>query len=125
MTNSSVNQPPTAIRLDVKANLLSLTWADGHESTYGGPYLRHMCPCAECRGHAPGEKEPPSWQAVRDVKVTHAAAVGTYALQFTLSDGHTTGIYSYGWLRESCPSTREDCDASGRPTGHIDIPKSP
>ncbi len=117
-----MNHTPSAIHLDVKGNLLTVTWADGHVSRYLGPYLRHICPCADCRGHAPGEKEPPGWATVRDVKVTHVEAVGTYALQFTLSDGHTTGIYTYDWLRQECPTTREDVDEVGVPTGHGGLP---
>ena len=109
---------PTAIRLDVAANVLTITWADGHVSTYGGYYLRHICPCAECRGHSPGEKEPPGWAAVKDVRVSHAEAVGAYALRFTFSDGHATGIHTYAWLREQCPSARADTDAFGVPAGH-------
>ncbi|MDF1702248.1 MAG: DUF971 domain-containing protein [Planctomycetota bacterium] len=117
-----MNAAPQAITLNVKENLLTITWGDGRVSRYLGAYLRHVCPCAECRGHAPGEKEPPSWQMVRDVKVTGAKGVGTYALQFDLSDGHTTGIYSYGWLREQDPAPREDCDDVGVPQGHAQQP---
>jgi DUF971 family protein len=32
-----------------------------------------------------------------------AKAVGNYALQIDFSDGHTTGIYSYDYLRTICP----------------------
>lgn len=94
---------PTAIRLDVPGNQVEIAWADGHVSRYSGAWLRRICPCAQCRGHAPGEVEPPSWERVRGVRVTHAAHVGSYALQFALSDGHDTGIYSHGWLRANCP----------------------
>ena len=94
---------PTAIKLDVAANLLQVTWADGHESRYSGGYLRHACPCAECCGHVPGEKEPPPWEQVKDVRVSNVEPVGTYALRFTLSDGHSTGLYTYVFLRSICP----------------------
>jgi DUF971 family protein len=108
---------PTAVNLDVGANLLTITWGDGHVSRYGGFYLRHLCPCAACRGHAPGEKPPPAWQEVKDVRVLGARAVGAYALQFDFSDGHATGIYAWTWLRDQCPSERADVDDVGRPTG--------
>ena len=98
---------PTAIELDVGANQLDVTWADGHVSHYSGGYLRHACPCAECCGHVPGEKEPPPWEQVKDVRVSHVAPVGTYALRFTLSDGHSTGLYTYTHLRAICPESRE------------------
>ena len=108
---------PTAIRLDVAANVMRVTWADGHESAYAGSYLRHFCPCAACRGHSPGEKEPPTWQQVEGVRVTNVEAVGSYALRLTLSDGHDSGIYSFALLRESCPGERPDLDDTGRPLG--------
>ena len=67
-------------------------------------------------GHAPGEREPPSWRQVEGVRVTHVEGVGTYALRLTLSDGHSTGIYTYVFLREACPSERPDVDDMGLPT---------
>jgi DUF971 family protein len=98
---------PTGVNLDVGANLLEISWADGLVSRYGGGYLRHACPCADCRGHVPGEKEPPPWEQVKDVRVSHVEAVGSYALRFTLSDGHSTGIYTYDFLREVSPKEGE------------------
>jgi DUF971 family protein len=108
-------ETPVAIRLDVKANLLVIDWADGHESRYDGGYLRWICPCAGCTGHVPGEVPPIPWESVRSVRVTHVEAVGTYALRLTLSDGHATGIYSFSDLRRRCPSTMPGLDDRGRP----------
>ena len=34
----------------------------------------------------------------KDVEITHIEPVGTYAIQFTFSDGHSTGIYSWDLL---------------------------
>ena len=106
---------PTSLQLDVKENLLRVTWADGHVSLYDGAYLRYVCPCAMCRGHAPGEVDPPRWADVASVRATGAEAVGTYAVRFTFTDGHETGIYTWTWLREVCPSERQGCDERGRP----------
>ncbi len=110
-----MNTDPTAVKLTVDENLLHITWGDEHTSRYDGAYLRKMCPCANCRGHAPGEKEPPSYDSVKDVKVTHVALTGTYALRLTFTDAHDTGIYAFQWLRDICPSTRDDVDDAGRP----------
>ena len=107
---------PTAVKLDVAGNLLQVAWQDGHVSRYAGSYLRKVCPCAACVGHAPGEREPPSWHQVDGVRVTHVEAVGTYALKLALSDAHSTGIYTYAFLRDACPSARPDVDATGLPT---------
>jgi DUF971 family protein len=42
-------------------------------------------------------------EAVYPVQIQY---VGRYALQFTWSDGHDTGIYAFDYLRQLCP-----CDA--------------
>lgn len=110
-----MSNTPTAIELDVGANLLSVTWADGHESRYSGPYLRKVCPCADCRGHVPGSVPPIPWERVKDVKIRHVEGVGSYAVQFQFTDAHTTGIYSFDWLRSHCPTTQEGVDAEGNP----------
>ena len=106
---------PRAVRLDVAQDLLEITWADDHVSTYCGAFLRWICPCADCRGHYKGQKSDLAWSAVAHVAVRHVEAVGTYALRFDLSDTHDSGIYSYTLLRERCPSTRDDLDHRGRP----------
>lgn len=115
MSDAPASTQATAINLDVAGNVLQITWSDDHVSRYAGAYLRQTCPCAECCGHVPGEKEPPPWSKVRDVRVTNVEPVGTYALRLTLSDGHSTGIYSYGHLRATCPSVRDDVDETGQP----------
>ncbi len=40
---------------------------------------------------------------VRPLKPNRAELVGRYALQIFWSDGHSTGIYSFHYLRELCP----------------------
>ena len=101
---------PRSVRLDRAAQRLQIVWGDGHESGYGGAYLRFICPCAGCRGHAPGDVEPPAWEQVKDVEVLGAAPVGGYGIQFAFSDGHGSGIYAYDRLRAACPCDR--CAAS-------------
>jgi DUF971 family protein len=108
--NGAAREVPRRLSLDLKAQRLRVTWHDGHESGYDAGYLRFICPCAGCRGHAPGQVEPPAWDHVKDVRIADAAQVGGYALQFTFSDGHSTGIYAYDRLREACP-----CPACGGP----------
>ena len=99
---------PTLIKVHVSTGAgVDIEWADGHRSHYEFSYLRDRCPCALCndeRGKAnrpPGEAALPLYKA----KVTARAAspVGHYAVQFDFSDGHTTGIFSFPFLREICP----------------------
>lgn len=66
--------------------------------------LRSLSPSAETQGERDlmGEQISPD-QKGRDfsgVNVTGWAPVGGYAIQFTFSDGHNTGIYSFDYLKE-------------------------
>jgi len=110
--SNALRETPARLSLDLKASRLTVTWHDGHASVYEGAYLRFLCPCAGCRGHAPGEVVPPSWDQVKDVRVTGGAQVGGYAIQLAFSDGHSTGIYAYDRLRDACPC--EECRATGK-----------
>ena len=38
-----------------------------------------------------------------DVQILAARIVGNYALHIEWSDGHSTGIYSFDFLRRTCP----------------------
>jgi DUF971 family protein len=108
---------PKTLRLEMSAQRLVIGWLDGHESVFPGAYLRFVCPCAGCRGHAPGEVEPPAWESVKDVRVAGAAPVGGYGLQFTFSDGHGSGIYAFDRLRSACPCAV----CAPRSTGSVDL----
>lgn len=43
-----------------------------------------------------------------------AQQVGNYAIQINFTDGHSTGIFSYDYLRTNCPCP--DCAKSFRST---------
>lgn len=90
---------PVRIRLDPASSRVEIDFDDEAVHRYDGAWLRFACTCASCRGHAPGEVEGPSWDAVKDVRVTGASPVGNYALRFVFTDGHETGIYTWDWLR--------------------------
>ena len=92
---------PTAVQLDLGANELRVTWADDDASVFSGARLRFLCPCAQCRGHYPGQVPEPDWEAVKDVRLSHVEAVGNYALRLDFDDGHNTGIFSFDFLRRS------------------------
>lgn len=51
---------------------------------------------------------PPDPRVVRDtppgtIDLQQIEQLGSYALQFFWSDGHSTGIYTWSLLREACP----------------------
>lgn len=75
---------------------LKVLWKDGHESHYPWPLLRKACPCAACReGPAPAPEE--------SIRPREIRPVGRYAMTLRWSDGHTTGIFSFDYLRSLCP----------------------
>jgi DUF971 family protein len=91
---------------------LEIDWQDGHKSAWTFAWLRDACPCATCieqrtqEGRKPGQpKHAPV--AVLPMyapppKPVSAQAVGRYALQFNWQDGHSSGIYSWEYLRRVC-----------------------
>ncbi len=81
---------------------LTIRWGDGHASTYQPRHLRLLCPCAGCVDELSGRRMLTSAMVQPDVYPTAIHYVGRYALQFVWSDGHDTGIYTYGFLRNSC-----------------------
>jgi DUF971 family protein len=91
---------------------LEIDWKDGHRSQWNFRWLRDACPCATCyderekSGRRAGEPKAhpttllPMYQAPpRPDSVT---PVGRYALSFNWNDGHTSGIYSWDYLRRHC-----------------------
>ena len=89
-----------AIRLHQASRLLELGYADGEHYSLSCEYLRVYSPSAEVRGHGPGQETLQTGK--RLVTIERIETVGNYALQFHFSDGHDSGIYSWGYLHELC-----------------------
>lgn len=87
---------PTGVRAPHGADVFEIEWADGAVSRLPHRILRGYCPCAGCQGHGGGIhfQEPASSLELRDV-----GQVGNYALALTWGDGHSTGIYTFTYLR--------------------------
>jgi DUF971 family protein len=104
-------------RLASSADLqeLSVTWADGHVSTYSFEGLKRACPCVECRGGHSNTAAPidpfvfhvPSLMTYVLKQVEPA---GNYAVRFHWGDGHSAGLYRWETLRGYCPC--EQCEAT-------------
>jgi DUF971 family protein len=88
---------PVEIRNDRENGRVVIVWDDGTKLQYPLDDLRNACPCAGCRGHSPGEVEPPK---VSGVAILNISEVGSYAVRFDWSDGHSTGIYTWNQLLE-------------------------
>ena len=109
MYASPSSRKPSKILVDVQTDQIQINWADGHASVYDLTYLRRACPCVECQPWKEGMGEVgKSPESVRNATghlnaIGDVSPVGGYAIQFYWADGHSTGIYDWGYLRDLCP----------------------
>ncbi len=82
---------------------LAIRWEDNTESYIPLEKMRRHCPCAGCKGEidvmgnlykAPDKPLTPS--AFQLLRLNN---VGGYAISPVWADGHSTGIYSYDYLK--------------------------
>jgi DUF971 family protein len=82
---------------------LAIKWDDGTESYLALEKLRRHCPCAGCQGETDimGNlyKNPDNPYAPMAFQLKRIASVGGYAIQPTWGDGHSSGLYSFDYLR--------------------------
>lgn len=107
-----MNQQPVLREIKRSEQGVSLTWNDGTSQFIKSEILRRNCPCAGCReargdsSHAQPLTPKKSMLKVIDASaeeqtsLTRVWAVGNYAVGMEWKDGHSTGIYSYGYLKE-------------------------
>jgi DUF971 family protein len=82
---------------------LALRFADGLELFLPCPLLRRACPCALCQGEpdALGRVlRPDVVHGPRAFELVRFEGVGGYAIQLFWADGHSSGIYSHGYLKK-------------------------
>jgi DUF971 family protein len=87
-------------RLADNRRALTITWDDAQVSTLSAQKLRQVCPCAQCVEEFTGKRtlNPDTVSDQTTLEQTHP--VGNYALSFTFSDSHQTGIYHWTYLRQ-------------------------
>lgn len=100
---------PAEIGPDASGTRLRIAWKDGHVSVYRPRDLRLRCPCAGCVDEMTGERMLTPGMVPEGVYPEAIHYVGRYALQFVWSDGHSTGIYPFEYLRRLDP----EADAGG------------
>jgi len=93
---ASDSPQPTEIKLHQKSRVLEIAFDDGKSFRLPYEFLRVNSPSAEVRGHGPGQEVLQTGK--KDVDITRAEPVGSYAIQLCFSDGHETGIYSWDLL---------------------------
>jgi DUF971 family protein len=90
---------PDHIGPDEGGTRLRIVWRDGEESLFEPRTLRLRCPCAGCVDEHTGQRMLRPEMVPEGVYPTAIHYVGRYALQFMWSDGHSTGIYPFEYLR--------------------------
>ena len=98
---------PATIEQGHATRELVVTWTDGHVSRHAYRMLRQHCPCAMCVHEWTGAQLLDPERVAVDVHPNEIAQVGAYALRFTWSDGHASGIYTFALLRSLCSC--EEC----------------
>lgn len=96
---------------------MDIEWKDVHRSHYSFAWLRDACPCATCNEEReqtgrkigqPAKAKPAALPMYKDpARPLEVTPVGRYAISFHWNDGHSTGIYSWDFLRRECPC--EEC----------------
>jgi DUF971 family protein len=91
-----------------KSKGITIDWKDGVRSEYTLALLRDHCPCAHCTGAHGTTPQRTSYSQPEAnpfkmfqpaLRMLNIEPVGAYALRIHWSDGHSSGIYSYDYLR--------------------------
>ena len=95
-----MSDPPTNVRALQAEQVLEVTWPDARVDplSYFLP-ARRMSVRAACRNEWTGERilDPKSIRP--DLKLVGMENIGTYALQLSWNDGHSSGLFSWESLR--------------------------
>jgi ATP-binding protein involved in chromosome partitioning len=81
------------------ARTLSVLWEDGHRNEFDVGDLRLACRCALCVEEMSGRPLLDPKSVRPDVSPRTITSVGNYAITINWNDGHSTGIYSFEYLR--------------------------
>lgn len=101
-----MTKPPLSINAIRAEHLVEITWEPEHVGRYPNRLLRISCRCASCVNEFTGEPILDPATVPDDIGINAMEAVGNYAIKFSYSDGHDTGILSWDRLRELCPCDR-------------------
>ena len=89
---------PVEIRLPKDRRTLRVAFDDGHTFDLPAELLRVTSPSAEVQGHSEAERKTVGGK--RNVTILSVDPVGNYAVRIGFDDMHSTGIYSWVFLRD-------------------------
>lgn len=88
MANDAADPWPSELRVRESGRVLQISFEDGLTADIPAERLRAATPSVD-------KSAAPAGVSIVDVET-----IGNYAARFTFSDGHETGIYSWGLLRK-------------------------
>lgn len=89
---------PTELRLAKDRKALTVSFDNGESFALDAEYLRVLSPSAEVQGHSPDERK--TIPGKRNVAILEVQPVGNYAVRLVFDDLHSTGIFSWEYLRK-------------------------
>jgi DUF971 family protein len=89
---------PVEIRLPKDRRTLRVAFDDGRSFDLPAELLRVTSPSAEVQGHSEAERKTVGGK--RHVTILSVDPVGNYAVRIGFDDMHSTGIYSWAFLRD-------------------------
>ena len=89
---------PVEIRLPKDRRTLRVAFDDGRIFDLSAELLRVTSPSAEVQGHSEAERKTVGGK--RNVTILSVDPVGNYAVRIGFDDMHSTGIYSWVFLRD-------------------------
>ena len=89
---------PVEIRLPKDRRTLRVAFDDGQTFDLPAELLRVTSPSAEVQGHSEAERKTVGGK--RNVTILSVDPVGNYAVRIGFDDMHSTGIYSWAFLRD-------------------------
>ena len=89
---------PIEIKLRTRSRVLEVAYEDGARYLLPFEYLRVHSPSAEVKGHGPGQEVLVLGK--QNVGIKAVEPVGQYAVKLVFDDGHDSGLFTWGYLRE-------------------------
>jgi DUF971 family protein len=87
---------PKELRLGSDGRNLTVAFDSGERFVISAELLRVESPSAEVKGHGPGQETLVLHKET--VRIRKIEPVGTYAVRLIFDDGHSTGIFTWGYL---------------------------
>jgi DUF971 family protein len=88
---------PKEIRIIKDKTGMTIAFDDGETYNLSAELLRVESPSAEVQGHGAGQKQLVPGKS--QVKIISVTPNGNYAVRLGFDDGHSTGIFSWRYLR--------------------------